>query len=319
MALPAAKSERKKASCPVSETSQPDPRKGYVENRPTQPLRQGAPGGAPAAQAPDQAVPPMPGQAPSPVPGGAPGVPSAWSQPAPSTLPDGGAPAAGRPPRGARPWLIGGGAALAVAAVVGVALALSGGDGTGTAAGQAPGGAVTSPGPGAGAPEGKTYTKAPEGCQLIKAATVARIAPGTECKPSQFDNATMAATITRMPGWKTPFGSGGAMLHMNVDLTVGPAAKSLYDMKKHSALFALAKMRKVTDSRSIGGFGDEAYLVHGVDKPPMNLAEATVIVRSGNAAYTVSYTYDPGRSGINQQQAEDAALAAARDVLGSLS
>ncbi|WP_235092443.1 hypothetical protein [Streptomyces sp. A1-5] len=303
----------------MSETSQPDPRQGYVENRPTQPLRQGTPAGVPAAPAPDQAVPPMPGQAPPPVPDGAPGAPSAWSQPAPSTLPHDGARAAGRPPRGARPWLIGGGAALAVAAVVGVALALSGGGSTGTAAGQAPGGSVTSPDPGAGASEGKTYTKVSEGCQLIKAATLARIAPGTECKPSQFDNATMAAMITRMPRWQAPFGSGGAYLSLDVNLTVGPAAKNMYDMDKNTALKALGKMRKVTDSRPVGDLGDQAHVVHAVDKPPTSLAEATVIVRSGNATYTVSYTYDPGRSGTNQQQAEDAALAAARDVLGSLS
>ncbi|WP_018538123.1 MULTISPECIES: hypothetical protein [unclassified Streptomyces] len=221
----------------------------------------------------------------------------------------------------ARPWLIGGGAALAVAAVVGVVIAMSGGEGASDASGKPPaaaGGAGTSPEAGPGASEGKTYTKVPEGCQLVKASTIARIAPGTECKPSQFDNATMAAMITRMPTWRTPFGSGGAYRNLGVNLSVSPGAKGLYDMHKKTALTALGKMRKTTDSRPLSGLGDEAHVVHAVDNEPMRLAEATVIVRAGNASYTVSYTYDTGRSGVNQQQAEDAAVAAAHDVLGSL-
>ncbi|QZL09280.1 hypothetical protein K2224_33150 (plasmid) [Streptomyces sp. BHT-5-2] len=219
-------------------------------------------------------------------------------------------------PGSARPWLIGGGAALAVAAVVGVVVAVTGGGGASDASGKPP--AASAPEAGPGASEGKTYTKVPEGCQLIKAATVARIAPGTECKPSQFDNATMPAMITRMPGWRAPFGSGGAYLDLRVNLSVSPGAKGLYDMHKKTALHALGKMRKITDSRPLSGLGDEAHVVHGVDNEPMRLAEATVIVRSGNAEYTVGYTYDTGRSGMNQQQAEDAAVAAAHDVLGSL-
>ncbi|WP_438483730.1 hypothetical protein [Streptomyces sp. S186] len=220
----------------------------------------------------------------------------------------------------ARPWLIGG-AALAVAALVGVVIATSGGEGASDAAGKPPaasGGAGTSPEAGPGASEGKTYTKVPEGCQLIKTSTLARIAPGTECKPSQFDNATMAAMITRMPSWRTPFGSGGAYLDLKVNLSVSPGAKGLYDMHKKTALTALGNVRKITDSRPVSGIGDEAHVVHSVDKDPMRLAEATVIVRSGNASYTVSYSYDTGRSGVNEQQAEDAVITAARDVLGSL-
>ncbi|MEU4845758.1 hypothetical protein [Streptomyces gilvosporeus] len=303
----------------MSETPQPDPREGFGEAGPAQPLPQGAPDWGPAAPTPGQVPPPVPGQAPPPIPERAPGAPSAWSQTVPATLPQSGGPAAGRAGGNRRSWLIGGGAALAVAAIVGVVvLATSGGDGKSTASQQSSAGAGRPPAPGSPEAEGKTYTKVPEGCQLIKASTIARIAPGTECKPSQFDNATMAAMITRMPNWKTAFGSGGAFLSMDVNLSVGPAGKNMYDMDKHTALHALDKMRKITDSRPLHDLGDEAHLVHAVDKNPMDLAEATVIVRSGNAAYTVGYTYDVARSGKNQQQAEDAAIAAARDVLGSL-
>ncbi|MEU9116446.1 hypothetical protein AB0D04_33025 [Streptomyces sp. NPDC048483] len=255
------------------------------------------------------------------MPDRSPGVPSAWSQPVPASLPQNGGPVAGRARGSARRWLIGGGAALAVAAIVGVVVAMSGGDGKSTASEKsaaAPGGAVKPPAPGAAESAGKTYTKVPEGCELIKASTLARIAPGTECKPSQFDNATMAAMITRMPNWKTPFGSGGAFLDLDVNLSVAPGAKGMYDMHKKSALTALGKVRTVTDSRPLGDLGDEAHVVHAVDKEPMHLAEATVIVRAGNATYTVGYSYDTEGSGLNQKQAEDAVIAAARDVLGSL-
>ncbi|WP_245689128.1 hypothetical protein [Streptomyces chattanoogensis] len=275
----------------MSETPQLDPRKGSGETGP---------------------IPPLPERAPA--------APSAWSQTVPATLPQHGDPAAGRGRGSARLWLIVGGAALAVAAIVGVVVAMSGGDGKNTASENspaAPGGAKP-PAPGAAEPAGKTYTKVPEGCELIKASTLARIAPGTECKPSQFDNATMAAMITRMPSWKTPFGSSGAFLDLDVNLSVSPGAKGMYDMHKKTALTALGKVRKVTDSRPLHDLGNEAHVVHAVDKAPMDLAEATVIVRAGNAEYTVGYSYDVQRSGMNQQQAEDAAIAAAHDVLGSL-
>ncbi|MBL1119844.1 hypothetical protein JK364_47215 [Streptomyces sp. 110] len=206
-----------------------------------------------------------------------------------------------------------------MAAIVGMVIAMSGGDDENTAEGKqsgAPGGAAM---PQAPTSAGKSFTKVPQGCQLIKASTIARIAPETECKPSQFDNATMAALITRMPSWETPFGSGGGSLKLRVNLTVGPSASGMFDIHKKSAIEALKKMRTITDSRSLSGLGEDAYVVHGVDKDPFHLAEAQVIVREGNAEFTASITYDTREPGTNQQRAEDAVAAAARDVLGSLS
>lgn len=280
----------------MSNTPQPDP-------------QQGSPGTPPLP------VPPQP-----PVPPQSPGTPSAWSQPVPATSPLSGGPGSGRP-RGARtrPWLIGGGVALAVAAIVGVVIAMSGGDGESAAEGKQSGARGGAAEPQVPTAAGKSFTKVPEGCRLIKASTIARIAPGTECKPSQFDNATMAAMITRMPSWDMPFGSGGGSLSLDVNLTVSPSASGMFDVHKKSALEALKKVRTITDSRSLGGLGEDAYVVHGVDKDPFDLAEAQVIVREGNAEFTVSLTYDTKDSGRNQQQAEDAVVAAARDVLGSLS
>lgn len=304
----------------MSETPQNpmDPRQGPYRTDPTQPLGQGTPAGqgmpggpgwGPAAQPPGQLPPPVPAQPP--------GAPSAWSQHLRPTPPQYGPPNGG-PPRGrAKPWLIGG-AVLVVAAIVGVIIATSGGDDKDAASGSpsgAPGGAKLP----SQAPAGRTFTHVPDGCQLIKAATIASIAPGTECKPSQFDNTTMAALITKMPSWDTPSGSGGHLLHLRVHLTVSPGAKGMYDMDKSTALNALKEMRTTTDSRSLTGLGEEAYVVHAVDKDTGGLAEATVIVHEGNAAFSVSFGYDTSDSGPRQQQSEDAAVAAARDVLGSLS
>ncbi|TJZ43585.1 hypothetical protein FCH28_32875 [Streptomyces piniterrae] len=205
-----------------------------------------------------------------------------------------------------------------MAAVVGVVVAMSGGDGESTVAGRPPG--ATGGGARPPAPEdvGKTYTKAPEGCDLIKPATLARIAPGTECVPSELDKSKIASMITRMPRWETRMGSGGSMLNMSVHLSVGPGSKGMYDMYKKSALTALKDMQTTTDSRSVGDLGDQAHVVHAVDKKLGSLAQAQVIVRSGNAVITVDYSYDTRDSAKGEKQSEDAAVAAARDVLGSI-
>lgn len=291
-----------------------DPRQGPADSNPTQQLRPGTPGWGPAAQVPGHLPPPPPAQPP--------GATSAWSQQLPPAPPQYGPPGAPGAPRGsARPWLIGGGAALAVAAIVGVIIATSGGGGKSDASGTpgvpgAPGGTAK---PSALAPAEKTFTHVPDGCSLIKASTIASIAPGAACTPSQFDNTTMAAMITKMPRWESPSGAG-ELIQMNVHLQVSATAKSFYGIEKQSALNVLGKMATITDSRSLSGLGEEAYVVHATEKSPFDGGEAHVIVREGNAEFSVGYTYSNSSGPAKtQQQAEDAAIAAARDVLGSLS
>ncbi|KJK56432.1 hypothetical protein UK12_22650 [Saccharothrix sp. ST-888] len=212
--------------------------------------------------------------------------------------------------------MIGGGAVVLAAAVIaGVIIATSGNDGPGAAPG-APGDAAK-PAPAAG---GKAYTHVPDGCALVRPATVESLVPGAACKPGQLDNATMAAMITRTPKWDRPFGSGGDYAHLDVDLDVGPSVQDMYDMRKKSILKVMGDVATITDSRSLSGLGDEAYAVVAADKPELgNGAQAHVIVRAGNAAFAVEYAYT-ARSGPakTQQQLVDAATTAARDVLGSL-
>ncbi|MBB1255426.1 hypothetical protein H3146_18990 [Streptomyces sp. OF3] len=204
-------------------------------------------------------------------------------------------------------------------AAVGVVVATTGGD-DGDSAAKKPPAADPSLAEAADDPlgEGKTYTKVPEGCELVKAATVARLAPGAECEPSQFDNATMPAMITRMPRWKWPSGAADGPQNLNVHLTVGPHAAGMFDMQKKSAEEALKDVRDVTDSRPLDGLGEKAHVVHGVDREPFDLAGAKVIVSDGNATFTVELGYHPQRSGLSERQAVDGVVAAARDVLAAL-
>lgn len=115
-----------------------------------------------------------------------------------------------------------------------------------------------------------------------------------------------------MPAWKSDSGST-----LDVNLNIGSTAKSNYDTDKETALTALKDVQTITDSRAVGGIGDKAYLIHAVDKEPFSLRKATLVVNESNATFTVEYTYGAD-SGLSEQQAEQYAKDAARDVLGSL-
>ncbi|WP_406863763.1 hypothetical protein ABZO31_26345 [Streptomyces sp. HUAS MG47] len=262
--------------------------------------------------------PPVPTGPTQPLPpAGTPAPTSAWTQPLPPVPGQNGATGTGRPGGVPMPWLIGGAVAFVAAVVIGVVVATSGDDGT-TAAPGNPAGIPGGPGAARPEPGGKAYTKVPEGCDLLKPATVARLVPGGECTPSPVDNATLSTMITKMPHWTTRMGSGGPALNLRVDLVVSPHAKGLYDMKKKSALTALKDMRTNT-GRALDGFGQEATVVHHVDKAPFDSAQAEVLVHEGNAALSVQFDYNPKETGTTQQQAEESVIAAAREVLGALS
>ncbi|MGA4849315.1 hypothetical protein ACOBQB_24775 [Streptomyces sp. G5(2025)] len=283
----------------MSENPQVDPRQGF-----------------------GQAPPPVPGQAPPPVPPQAPDAPSAWSQPVPPGGPGGFDGPGGPGPRGGRSrgWLIGGAAALAVAVIVGVVVVTSGDDDSkGGSAAAEPG--VPDGGPeGAAKPKapsaGKAFTKVPKGCELIKPATIAKIAPGAECKPSFTDDADTSMMISRMPRWEHP-GYGGDYQSLDVSLTVGANVKGQYDLKKRGVLRAVAGT--VEDPHSVNGIGQEAFAAHHVDSKGGSLTYAKVVVREGNAALAVDLVYSQDTSDLTREQAEDTIITAARDVLASMS
>lgn len=292
----------------MSETPPVDPRQGFGD-RPTQPFGQADPSWRPTAQGSGPAPAPVPPHGPPPVPPQAPAAPSAWAQPVPAG-PGGG------PRGGSRIWLIAGAAALAVAVTVGVVVAVSGGDDKGTASGPpsagVPGGAGK-----AEEPTEKAFTKVPKGCELVKASTVEAIMPGAACTPGLFDDKDLASMITRGPRWERP-GHDGPFQTLDVHLSVMPGAKGNYDMKKSVALKDIGTLRKVMDSKPVSGLGQEAFVVYA-GNPDGSLTQAQVIVREGNAVVTSNYTFSRKDSTTTQKEAEDAAAAVARDVLGSLS
>ncbi|MFC8874179.1 hypothetical protein [Streptomyces ardesiacus] len=222
---------------------------------------------------------------------------SSWSDPAP---PD---PLRG-PGGAAKPWLVGGGALVVAVAVCGVLVWVLGGDDH-----EASKSAVTqSP---TQVSKEKTFKSAPEECQLVKSDTLAKILPAARCTPSQFSGEG-AAGFLRMPVWESDSGSS-----LDVNLSIGATAKSNYDTDKETALTALKDVQTITDSRAVDGIGDKAYLIHAVDKEPFSLRRATLVVNESNATFTVKYTYG-AESGLSEQQAEQYATDAARDVLSSL-
>ncbi|MEE1769274.1 hypothetical protein PUR34_14215 [Streptomyces sp. JV185] len=223
---------------------------------------------------------------------------SSWSDPAPpdTTL---------RGPGGAaRPWLVGGGALVVVVAVCGVLVGVLGGDDQGAAKSAA----TQNP---AQVAKEKTFKTAPEECQLVKPDTLARIVPAGRCTPTPFSGEGPGGFL-RMPSWESDSGST-----LDVNLRIGSAAKSHYDMDKESALTGLKDMQTITGSRAVDGIGGTAYLIHAVDKEPFSLRNATLVVKESNATFTIKYTYGAD-SGLSEQQAEQYVTDAARDVLGSL-
>ncbi|MGW0908641.1 hypothetical protein [Streptomyces sp. NPDC002853] len=203
-----------------------------------------------------------------------------------------------------------------MAVVIGVVVATSGDDDKSTASDKPSGlpGGVSKPKEPSG---GKAFTKVPKGCELIKASTIEKIAPGGKCTPGLMDEKDLPSMITRMPEWQPD--DYGVYQSLSVSLTVGASVKGQYDVKKTSALSDLKGMRKVEGSRPVSGLGEESVVVNTVDAQDGTLAQAEVVVMEGNAALSVDFTYSRDSTDTTPKQAEDAAITAARDVLGSLS
>lgn len=230
-------------------------------------------------------------------------------------------PPPGTPPRTNRMWLIGGGAAAVVALVVVVLLATSGGGGSA----GADGGSQAAPGLRPHVVAGKEYTDVTlDTCSLVKPETISTHAAGATCTLPPLNGRDLPKMMTRIANWETEFGSGSSKrVTMDLNITVGPDPSGMFDIKKEVGLTALDDVRTIKDQHTIPGLGDEAFVYYAVDKPPFNLAEAQVLVRSGNALITVSYNgqiygTDGEKSPIPQQESEEAVIAVVKDVLEKL-
>ncbi|TGB13305.1 hypothetical protein [Streptomyces sp. MZ04] len=218
-------------------------------------------------------------------------------------------------------WLIGGGAATVTCGIV-VVLALNGSGGSESAKKPQ-------------ANSGRFFTDAPDGCSLIKPTTIDAYAPGATCTPSPFDRPITPGLTIRMPSWST-----GTSREVSIDLNlrIGSGVLDTYSSEKDSAAHTFALVRDsyrtekdaiaskfdgdhitLKASHPLAEIGDEAHFYYGISTVPES-AEAEVVVLSGTAEFTVSYSATREGTGapVSRREAEAALSALARDVLTSL-
>ncbi|WP_405716328.1 MULTISPECIES: hypothetical protein [unclassified Streptomyces] len=189
---------------------------------------------------------------------------------------------------------------------------------------------------------GRVFTDAPDGCSLLKPATIDAYAPGAACTPSPFDKPSVPGLTTRRPEWSTDSSSGAnGYVSIGVDLSMGSGVLDTYSSEKDSTahMFTLVRdkyrMNKsvaadmydgdlltLKASHPLTGVGDEAHLYYGISTAS-DRADAELVARSGNVEFTISYSgtrEGPGVGGtpVPRREAEAALTAVARDVLKSL-
>ncbi|MFJ2583131.1 hypothetical protein OG842_14125 [Streptomyces sp. NBC_00376] len=189
---------------------------------------------------------------------------------------------------------------------------------------------------------GRVFTDAPDGCSLLKPATIDAYAPGATCTPSPFDKPTVPGLTTRRPEWSSDASSGAnGYVSIGVDLSIGSGVLDTYSSEKDSTahMFTLVRdkyrMNKsnaadmydgdlltLKASHPLTGVGDEAHLYYGISTAS-DRADAELVARSGNAEFTVSYSGTRegpgvGETPVARREAEAALTAVARDVLKSL-
>lgn len=189
---------------------------------------------------------------------------------------------------------------------------------------------------------GRVYTEVPDGCSLIKPATIGMYAAGATCATSPFDKPITPGLTLRMPSWRTDT-SSGANIDVNVDvrLSVGSGVLDTQGTDKGGAAREIARVREkyksekdsavslfdgdlitLKASHPLTGIGDEAYFYYGISTISES-ADAGVVARSGNAEFSVTYSgsrleADFSRTAVPRQEVEAAVTAVARDVLASL-
>ncbi|MGW3183765.1 hypothetical protein ACWDD9_31290 [Kitasatospora sp. NPDC001119] len=235
-------------------------------------------------------------------------------QPTPATLPD---PADLRPAGPTRrwTWLLGG--LTAGAGITALALSLVANllHPTPTAA---PATAVTAPatvpgGPSSAAPATPLYTTLIDGCALLRPETVERHIKGAACTTG----ASSGGVISSRGMW-TSKEPGYANAEVNVMLS--PVVESVYQqMLTIGRTTATTTGAKITDDRTIPGLGDKATLLY-TSYSGSGSVSLTVVQR--NALVTVRYSAltssGPVLQDVPTETAEAAAIACAKDALGTL-
>ncbi|MFE4265337.1 hypothetical protein [Streptomyces sp. NPDC056883] len=225
-------------------------------------------------------------------------------QPVPATLPD---PADLRPVGPARrwTWLIAGLAAGASAAALVLSLVAHLSD----PAPAPPTTAVTV----AGGPTTEPYTALADGCALLRPETVERHLRGAACTaPKHGDDGTTSR------GTWTSKDSGYADAEVQVLLT--PFAESIYQegLTSHRTPDTTTGAKIIVD-RAVPGLGDEATLFYtsygGYGRVNLSVVRNNALVTVEYSAFTSA---GPTPEDVPRDVAEEAAIACAKDALGTL-
>ncbi|MCX4776629.1 hypothetical protein [Streptomyces sp. NBC_01264] len=203
-------------------------------------------------------------------------------------------------------WLLGGLAAGAAAITLALSLAAN-------LVEAAPAAAPTTAATVTGGPETAPYTKLVDGCALLRPETVERYIKGATCT-AQEQRAGEASSN----GMWTSMTSGYAEARIGVGLS--PFAEGVYQQTLTiSRNMATTTGAKITDDRAVPDLGDKATLLY---TSYSGYGRAKLSVVRNNALVTVEYsasTYSGlTRKDVPVDTAEAAAIACAKDVLGTL-
>lgn len=160
----------------------------------------------------------------------------------------------------------------------------------------------------------KVFSRLPQRCALLSSAVVMEYLPGTTCNSQAYENP--GGTDSRAL-WTTPASSANGD-YFTDDVEVLLEQPSLINTEFNSAksLDTVPSRYQVThDSRPVAGLGTEAYIVYGASRES---SKTFLEVEVENALISIDLDATVHGQGVPQAQAEQAALAMARDIIKKL-
>lgn len=236
-------------------------------------------------------------------------------EPHPRRLPQDQPPSGEQPPSNMSPhggksrpawlaWLTGGSVAIILLGGVGIAVAVGIDDPHHAAAPSRTHAAAPS----------RTFTHAPLGCDMVKPATIAPYVPTAKCTSgSEFEKVVIPGDIKRIVDWE----ARDKPIEITARLNDLPNASQIYNLDHW---YALANGK--TEAHQVSGLGDAAYIIY---HNRISTSHCELLSYWGNAELEIKFdgnrTNSRGYAAgpVDQQTAEAAVLAVARDIYASLS
>ncbi|MEV0585134.1 hypothetical protein [Nonomuraea sp. NPDC050310] len=191
----------------------------------------------------------------------------------------------------------------------------------------APAGTAAPSSPAPSFPPAVTFTDVAQGCELLDPETLAKYAPGADCRPDPEDdrrtqNEHQVPILQRGPRWAPGGGppEGEFSGVIDVHLKVNQDTFTEFKENAHRSVSGGA----LIDGEPVAGVGDEAALYYAIgDGQGYNLDRTTGIMvsRWGNATLRVIYWHYKAKSDRNpsERQMRKALTAITRDVYDDLS